>query len=405
MAIFEQETSRSGDAATRALSVTTVGTDFVEKVYQNIAQVYDYTYGPTLHPGRLEAIKKMRIRPGTEVLEVGVGTGINLALYPKHVRASPASICRARCSRRRRSASTRRTSITATSSRWTRRSCQFADNSFDVVYAPYVISVVPDPVAVAREMYRVCRPGGRVVILNHFKSANALMSKFETAISPMTVHIGFTADLDLPEFLEQADLHAGVDREGERPEDLDAHHGRERLDGARSSALQHARLQHDEQSLTPRRPLVPRGLFMFARRWTLRPSTRRSVASNDRFRLDRQHRQEGDRDRGGHHLVAVHPADRAHRFVERRGHGAAVDVARRAQRFRSEPGFRVEVGFDRASESRRAGHDRRRRETCLGATERARRVPSRVQGLRSGRSSKDVQQDISRDFGAVGRPV
>ena len=63
MAIFDQQTSRSGDAATRALSVTTVGTDFVEKVYQNIAQVYDYTYGPTLHPGRLEAIKKMRDPP------------------------------------------------------------------------------------------------------------------------------------------------------------------------------------------------------------------------------------------------------------------------------------------------------------------------------------------------------
>jgi phosphatidylethanolamine/phosphatidyl-N-methylethanolamine N-methyltransferase len=82
----------------------------------------------------------------------------------------------------------------------------FADNSFDVVYAPYVISVVPNPVAVAREMYRVCRPGGRVVILNHFKSLNPIMSKIETAISPMTVHIGFTADLDLPKFLEQAEL-------------------------------------------------------------------------------------------------------------------------------------------------------------------------------------------------------
>jgi len=84
---------------------------------------------------------------------------------------------------------------------------KFADNSFDVVYAPYVISVVPDPVAVAREMYRVCRPGGRVIILNHFKSANPLMGRIERAISPMTVHIGFTADLDLPAFLAQADLH------------------------------------------------------------------------------------------------------------------------------------------------------------------------------------------------------
>src|SRR4029079_6674737 len=83
MAIFEQQTSRSGDAATRALSVTNVGTDFVERVYQNIAQVYDYTYGPTLHPARFEPSRKMRIGPVTEVLEVGVGTGINRNLYPK----------------------------------------------------------------------------------------------------------------------------------------------------------------------------------------------------------------------------------------------------------------------------------------------------------------------------------
>jgi phosphatidylethanolamine/phosphatidyl-N-methylethanolamine N-methyltransferase len=82
----------------------------------------------------------------------------------------------------------------------------FPDDSFDVVYAPYVISVVPDPVKVAREMFRVCRPGGRVVILNHFKSTNRMMSKIERAISPMTVHVGFMADLDLAAFLTQANL-------------------------------------------------------------------------------------------------------------------------------------------------------------------------------------------------------
>ena len=60
----------------------------------------------------------------------------------------------------------------------------FADESFDIVYAPYLISVVPDPVKVAREMSRVCRKGGRIVILNHFKSDNRLLSKIETAISP-----------------------------------------------------------------------------------------------------------------------------------------------------------------------------------------------------------------------------
>jgi len=205
MPLFEQQTRRSGDAAANALSVTNVGTDFVEKVYQNIAKVYDYTYGPTLHPGRIEAIEKMRIRPGTQVLEVGVGTGINLGMYPRTAKITGIDLSsRMLDTAKKRIAEKGLQNCDVIEMDATKMT--FADNSYDVVYAPYVISVVPDPVAVAKEMYRVCRPGGRVVILNHFKSFNPLMSKIETAISPMTVHIGFTADLDLPKFLEQADL-------------------------------------------------------------------------------------------------------------------------------------------------------------------------------------------------------
>jgi phosphatidylethanolamine/phosphatidyl-N-methylethanolamine N-methyltransferase len=205
MALFEHHTQRSGDAATRALSVTTVGTDFVERVYQNIAKVYDYTYGPTLHPGRIEAIEKMRIRPGTQILEVGVGTGINLGMYPRTARVTGIDLSSRMLEKAKKRIDEKGLS-NCDLAEMDATNLSFADNSFDVVYAPYVISVVPNPVAVAREMYRVCRPGGRVVILNHFKSANPLMSKIETAISPMTVHIGFTADLDLPAFLRQADL-------------------------------------------------------------------------------------------------------------------------------------------------------------------------------------------------------
>jgi phosphatidylethanolamine/phosphatidyl-N-methylethanolamine N-methyltransferase len=83
---------------------------------------------------------------------------------------------------------------------------KFSDNTFDIVYAPYLISVVPDPLQVAREMRRVCRPGGRIIFLNHFLSPNPLLSRTERLISPFTIHIGFKADLDLPAFLAQADL-------------------------------------------------------------------------------------------------------------------------------------------------------------------------------------------------------
>ena len=52
----------------------------------------------------------------------------------------------------------------------------------------------------------MCRPGGRVIILNHFLSPNPILSKMERMISPYTIHIGFKADLDLPAFLAQANL-------------------------------------------------------------------------------------------------------------------------------------------------------------------------------------------------------
>ena len=83
---------------------------------------------------------------------------------------------------------------------------KFADDTFDIVYAPYVISVVPDPVAVTREMVRVCRPGGRIVILNHFRSKSRVGAWLERLIAPITPYIGFKSDLDLPAFLVQAGL-------------------------------------------------------------------------------------------------------------------------------------------------------------------------------------------------------
>src|ERR671915_1670267 len=88
MALFDRkdesddELVSGSDAATRALSVTAVENSFVEGVYDKLAKVYDLIFGPTLHPGRLQAIQRMGIQPGERVLEVGVGTGINLSLYP-----------------------------------------------------------------------------------------------------------------------------------------------------------------------------------------------------------------------------------------------------------------------------------------------------------------------------------
>jgi len=211
MALFEPNHPRNrdeymgSDAATRALSVTAVENDFVARVYENIAFVYDWTFGPALHPGRINALRRMGIKPGDRVLEVGIGTGINASLYPRDCSVTGIDLSGPMLEKARERIA-RKQVDNVQLFEMDAADLRFPDNTFDIVYAPYVISVVPDPVAVAREMRRVCRPGGRIVILNHFRSNNTLGAFMERIISPLTLHIGFTADLDLPAFLAQAEL-------------------------------------------------------------------------------------------------------------------------------------------------------------------------------------------------------
>src|SRR6267142_648281 len=201
----ENDEILGSDAATRALSVTVVENDFVARVYENIAWFYDLTFGPALHPGRVDAIRRMAIKPGDRVLEVGVGTAINAALYPTDCSVTGIDLSSPMLEKARERVA-RKGVRNVRLLQMDAASLKFADDTFDIVYAPYVISVVPDPVAVAREMRRVCRPGGRIVILNHFRSKNRLGAWIERVISPLTVHIGFKSDLDLPAFLAQAEL-------------------------------------------------------------------------------------------------------------------------------------------------------------------------------------------------------
>jgi phosphatidylethanolamine/phosphatidyl-N-methylethanolamine N-methyltransferase len=192
MPLFETQRSPDedeilgSDAATRALSVAAVENDFVARVYENLAWVYNYTFGE-------------------RVLEVGVGTGINADLYPRDCSVTGIDLSESMLDKARDRV-VRKGIRNVRLLEMDAADLKFADGTFDIVYAPYLISVVPDPVAVAREMHRVCRPGGRIIFLNHFRSANPILAFFERLISPLTVHIGFKSDLDLTAFLTQTDL-------------------------------------------------------------------------------------------------------------------------------------------------------------------------------------------------------
>jgi phosphatidylethanolamine/phosphatidyl-N-methylethanolamine N-methyltransferase len=188
-----------------ALSAATVGNAFIDRVYAKLTPVYDIVFGPILQPGRVQAIARMALEQGDRVLEVGAGTGINAPLYPRDCQVTAIDLSSTMLEKARE----RVERLGLANVRLLEADAEhltFADGSFDSVYAPYTISVVPDPVKVALEMKRVCRPGGRIVILNHFRSEHPLMSRIERALSPLTVHVGFKADLAMPAFLEQSGL-------------------------------------------------------------------------------------------------------------------------------------------------------------------------------------------------------
>ena len=203
----DKDFAATTDAATRSLSAISLETSFVEGVYEKMASVYDVFFGLPLHPGRAKAIRRMAIKPGDQILEVGVGTGISLPMYPRACSVVAIDLSDGMLERAR----TRVEQYNLRNVRLIQMDAtqlKFPDNSFDIVYAPYFISCVPDPLAVTREMRRVCKPGGRLVFLNHFLSANVVGSTIERAIAPLTMRLGFKSDFDLPAFLAQTGLRA-----------------------------------------------------------------------------------------------------------------------------------------------------------------------------------------------------
>src|SRR5262249_46825467 len=139
----------------------------VETVYQRLAPIYDLIYGAMLQPGRRRAMARLAPRAGESILEIGVGTGFGLMADPAGCRVVAIDLS-APMIERAAARVKRRTIAHLSLCRMDAARLAFPDAHFDAVYAPYVINVVSEPVQAAREMLRVCRPGGRLVLLNHF---------------------------------------------------------------------------------------------------------------------------------------------------------------------------------------------------------------------------------------------
>ena len=82
----------------------------------------------------------------------------------------------------------------------------YPDGTFDAVLSTFGVMFTPNQEKAAAELARVCKRGGKIVIVNHFRSANPVLSRLDRWLSPLTVHIGFKSDLDLPGFIQQSGL-------------------------------------------------------------------------------------------------------------------------------------------------------------------------------------------------------
>lgn len=179
--------------------------EVIEKVYRRYAQGYDLYFGAVFQPGRRAVVRRMQCHPGERVLEVGVGTGLSLPLYPRDVYVTGIDVSRAMLARAR-ARRARRNLANVTLRRMDAERMEFADDSFDKVVAMYVVSVVPDPVRLVNEIRRVCRPDGTIYIVNHFRHDNPIVSGCERLMAPFSRHMGFRPDLSLEEFLDQTRL-------------------------------------------------------------------------------------------------------------------------------------------------------------------------------------------------------
>ena len=179
------------------------------KLYAEFAPLYDKVFGKIFYNRLEHVIENLGIPPSAKVLEVGAGTGTSFPAYPSHceiigVDLAPDMLARARQKIQENG--------------WTHikimemdaLELNFPDNTFDYVMAFHVVTVVPDPVRMIAEAKRVCRPGGRIVIVNHFTSEVPLLGSLTRALDPITRWLGWRTDLRLKPFIEKTGL--GVEK-------------------------------------------------------------------------------------------------------------------------------------------------------------------------------------------------
>lgn len=181
----------------------------IKRIYAYYSRVYDFIFKRWFFPRQRHAIQSLKIGPGQRILDVGVGTGFSLPLYPRDAHVIGVDLSSKMLWEAQKKVLHERLRHVALME-MDASHLAFPDSTFDVVIVAFVISVVPDPLQVLAEIKRVSKPEGQIVIINHFQSQNRVMAQLEKWVSPLCTKIGWRSDLALEYLVQHADLH--IDR-------------------------------------------------------------------------------------------------------------------------------------------------------------------------------------------------
>ncbi len=178
----------------------------VKTSYARWAPIYDKTFGVITNQGRKRAVEYINERGGN-VLEVGVGTGLSLPDYTDNVAVTGIDFSVHMLKKARKRQSRQALSSVKELLEMDARDLSFPDAHFDMVAAMHILSVVPEPERVMAEIARVLKPGGKVVITNHFARNKGFLAFIEKLTAPFDNLIGWHSDFEIERILGQDSLN------------------------------------------------------------------------------------------------------------------------------------------------------------------------------------------------------
>lgn len=174
----------------------------IRRTYRVYAPVYKYIFGGIVEEGRRAAVNALPQEPGDRILEIGVGTGLSLPLYQWEVEVAGIDVSPEMLAIARKRYLGPEFPHVRELVEMDAQQLEYPDESFSGSVAMYVASVVPDPVAMMREMFRVTRAGGPVLVVNHFSSSKPVMRQVERRLAPLSKKLGFRPDFSLEQFVD-----------------------------------------------------------------------------------------------------------------------------------------------------------------------------------------------------------